>query len=52
MNFFFYISGMIIVGYAIGIGTYPGEVQNDTDGKSDRRILGNNIRWLLKKLYS
>ena len=52
MNFFFYISGMIIVGYAIGIGTYPGEVQNDTEGKSDMRILGNNIRWLLNKLYS
>lgn len=50
MNFFFYISGMIIVGYAIGIGTYPGEVQEDTEGKTDMRILGKNIAWLLNKL--
>jgi len=50
MNFFFYVSRMIIVGYAIGIGTFPGEVQNDFEGKSDMKILGKDIIWLLNKL--
>ncbi|MHA2392713.1 MAG: flavodoxin family protein [Promethearchaeota archaeon] len=52
LNFFFYVSDMIIVGYAIGIGTYPGEVQKDTEGKSDMKLLGKNIIWLLEKLHS
>lgn len=52
MNFFFYISEMIIVGYAIGIGTHPGEVQNDSEGKTDMKILGKDIAWLLNKLHN
>jgi len=52
MNFFFYISGMIIVGYAIGIGAYPDEVQDDTEGKRDMKVLGKNIAWLLNKIRS
>ncbi|MFW9988375.1 MAG: flavodoxin family protein [Candidatus Odinarchaeota archaeon] len=52
LNFFLYISEIIIAGYAIGIGTFPGEVQNDTEGKLDMKILGNNIGWLLKKLHT
>lgn len=51
-NFFFYINEMIIVGYAIGIGTTPGEVQNDSEGKSDMKTLGRNINWLLNKIHS
>ena len=52
LNFFFYISGMIIVGYAIGIGTYPGEIQDDSEGKKDIKILGKNIAWLLNKIHN
>lgn len=52
LNFFFYISGMIIVGYAIGIGASPGEVQDDTEGMVDMKYLGKNIAWLLNKLHS
>ena len=51
LNFFFYISGMIIVGYAIGIGTLAGEIQEDSEGKTDMNILGKNIGWLLNKLH-
>jgi multimeric flavodoxin WrbA len=50
INFLFYISEMIIVGYAIGIGTLPGEVQNDSEGKKDMKTLGENIVWLLNKI--
>jgi multimeric flavodoxin WrbA len=52
LNFFLYISGMIIVGYAIGFGAYPGEVQNDSEGKKDIKILGKNIAWLLNKIHN
>jgi len=52
LNFFFYISGMIIVGYAIGIGTYPGEIQDDSEGKKDIKSLGKNIAWLLNKIHN
>ena len=31
VNFLFYVNEMIIVGYAMGIGTFPGEVQNDSE---------------------
>jgi multimeric flavodoxin WrbA len=50
MSFFFYVSGIIIAGYAIGIGTFPGEVQDDNEGKSDMKILGKDIIWLLNQL--
>ncbi|MFX0029806.1 MAG: flavodoxin family protein [Candidatus Hermodarchaeota archaeon] len=50
-NFFFYVNEMIIVGYAIGIGTTPGEVRKDSEGKSDMKTLGKNIVWLLKKIH-
>ena len=43
---------MIIVGYAIGIGTYPGEVQNDSEGKNDMKVLGKNLAWLLNKIHN
>ena len=49
VNFLFYVNEMIIVGYAMGIGTFPGEVQNDSEGKTDVKILGKNIAWLLNK---
>ena len=50
VNFFFYVSGMIVVGYATGIGSRIGEIQQDTEGKEDMKILGKEIAWLLNKL--
>ena len=52
VNFLLYISEMIIVGYAMGIGTYPGEVQKDSEGKNDMKSLGENIAWLLNKIHN
>ncbi|MFX1273615.1 MAG: flavodoxin family protein [Promethearchaeota archaeon] len=50
VNFFFYVNEMIILGYAIGIGAYSGEIQNDSEGKKDVKILGKNLVWLLNKI--
>jgi multimeric flavodoxin WrbA len=50
VNFFFYVNEMIIVGYAIGFGTFPGEIQKDSEGKADLKILGKNLLWLLHKI--
>ena len=50
VNFLFYVNEMIIVGYAMGIGTFPGEVQEDSEGKTDMKVLGKNIAWLLNNI--
>lgn len=50
VNFLFYVNEMIIVGYALGIGTFPGEIQKDSEGKTDLKILGKNLSWLLHKI--
>ncbi len=51
VNFLFYINEMIVVGHAMGIGTTSGEVQCDSEGKKDMKILGKNIVWLLNKIH-
>jgi len=50
LNFLFYVSEMIIVGYGIGIGTLPEDVLKDQEGIEDAKILGHNIGWLLNKI--
>jgi hypothetical protein len=35
----------------MGIGRNPGEVRNDTEGIQTMKTLGQNMSWLLKKLY-
>lgn len=55
MNNFFTISQMIIPGssyWNMGIGGAPGEVQKDEEGIRTMRTLGQNMAWLMKKLYS
>jgi len=54
MNYFFLINQMIIPGssyWNMGIGRNPGEVKNDAEGIQTMKILGQNMAWLLKKVY-
>lgn len=54
MNNFFTISQMIIPGssyWNIGIGGAPGDVNKDEEGIHTMRTLGQNMSWLMKKLY-
>ncbi len=54
INFFFGIGHMIIPGssyWNIGFGKNPGEVLKDEEGIATFRDLGQNMAWLLKKLY-
>ena len=53
INHFFTIAQMIVPGasyWNIGIGRDPGEVENDAEGLTTMRILGQNMAWLLKRL--
>jgi len=55
MNYFFLITQMIIPGssyWNMGIGRTPGEVRNDPEGIQIMRTLGQNMAWLLKRIYS
>ncbi|MEW5815783.1 MAG: flavodoxin family protein [Spirochaetota bacterium] len=54
INHFFLISEMIVPGsfyWNLGIGRKPGEVENDREGMETMECLGENMAWLLKKLY-
>ena len=53
MNHFFLIGQMIVVGstyWNVAIGMNPGDVENDQEGCTTMRNLGENIAWLLEKL--
>jgi multimeric flavodoxin WrbA len=53
INHFFLISQMIVPGssyWNIGFGREAGDVENDTEGVSTMKDLGNNTAWLLKKI--
>jgi len=55
INSLFALNQMIIpcsVYWNLGIGMNPGEILNDEEGVRTFKILGENIAWLLKKLYS
>jgi multimeric flavodoxin WrbA len=55
LNFFFGIHGMIVPGssyWNLGIGRLPGEVLKDEEGLKTMETLGQNMAWLLKKLYT
>jgi multimeric flavodoxin WrbA len=55
MNYFFLINQMMIPGssyWNMGIGRNPGEVKNDAEGIQTMRTLGQNMAWLLKRIYS
>jgi multimeric flavodoxin WrbA len=54
MNHLFTISQMIVPGssyWNMGIGMMPGEVDKDEEGIKTVQVLGQNMAWLLKKLY-
>jgi multimeric flavodoxin WrbA len=54
MNYFFLINQMLIPGssyWNMGIGRNPGEVKNDAEGIQTMKTLGQNMAWLLKKIY-
>jgi len=54
INYFFLINQMIIPGssyWNLGIGRNPGEVKNDAEGIQTMKVLGQNMAWLLKKIY-
>jgi multimeric flavodoxin WrbA len=54
MNHFFLYSQMIVPGssyWNLGIGLMAGDVDSDEEGIRTMRVLGQNMAWLLKKIY-
>jgi multimeric flavodoxin WrbA len=51
MSHFFMSMEMIIAGRAIGVGRDKGDVEKDGEGLLSVKALGQNMAWLLKKLY-
>ncbi len=54
INHFFFIGQMIVPGssyWNIGIGREIGEVERDDEGIQTMKTLGENMAWLLGKLY-
>jgi len=54
LNHFFTISQMVIPGasyWNVGIGREIGDVAQDEEGLRTMKILGENMAWVLKKLY-
>lgn len=54
INFFFGLNHMIIPGssyWNIGTGRNPGDMLNDEEGVATFKTLGQNMAWLMKKLY-
>jgi multimeric flavodoxin WrbA len=55
LNFFFGINEMVIATssyWNLGVGRTPGEVLKDEEGMKTMETLGQNMAWLLKKLYA
>ena len=55
INHFFFISEMIVPGssyWNFAFGLEKGDVENDVEGIDTIQVLGQNMAWLLKKLYS
>ena len=54
INDFFLVNQMIVPGssyWNIGIGKLPGEVLHDDEGMQTMKDLGENMAWLLQKIY-
>ena len=55
MNYFFLLNQMVIPGstyWNMAIGRNPGEVKKDAEGIETMKTLGQNMAWLIKKIYS
>jgi len=53
INNFFLINEMIVVGssyWNVGIGREKGDVQNDEEGLTTMKVLGENMAWVMKKI--
>src|SRR5512136_534317 len=54
MNHFFFIAEMVVPGssyWNVGIGLDRGDVEKDEEGLRTMRVLGENMAWVMKKLY-
>jgi multimeric flavodoxin WrbA len=54
LNHFFFISEMMVPGsryWNMGIGREKGEVLKDDEGINTMKVLGENMAWMMKKLY-
>ena len=54
LNYFFFISQMMVPGssyWNMGIGLIKGDVEKDEEGIQTMKTLGENMAWLLKKIY-
>jgi multimeric flavodoxin WrbA len=54
LNHFFLVSEMIVPGssyWSFAIGLEKGDVDKDQEGIQTMQVLGQNIAWLMKKLY-
>ncbi|HVN65889.1 MAG TPA: flavodoxin family protein [Methanomicrobiales archaeon] len=54
MNHFFFISEMVVPGssyWNVGIGLDRGDVRGDEEGLRTMRVLGENMAWVMKRLY-
>jgi multimeric flavodoxin WrbA len=54
MNHFFFISEMVVPGssyWNVGIGLDPGDVEKDEEGLRTMQVLGENMAWVMKRLY-
>lgn len=54
INYFFLINQMIVPGshyWNLAVGLEPGDIQKDQEGLSTLATLGENMAWLLRKLY-
>ncbi len=55
LNHFFFITEMIVPGssyWNIAIGREKGEVRADAEGVETMKVLGQNMAWLMKRLYA
>jgi multimeric flavodoxin WrbA len=55
MNYFFLLNQMIVPGssyWNMAIGRNPGEVKTDEEGIETMKTLGQNMAWLIRKIYS
>jgi multimeric flavodoxin WrbA len=55
LNHFFFISQMVVPGssyWNVGLGLDPGDVEKDEEGLRTMRVLGENMAWVMRKLYT
>jgi multimeric flavodoxin WrbA len=54
LNHFFLVSEMVVPGssyWSLAFGSEKGDVNKDQEGIQTMQVLGQNMAWLMKKLY-